>query len=219
MRLNKYLADKNIASRREADTLIASGKVFVNGKKAMLGTQVTETDRVEVRGATKEYVYFAYNKPTGIVTSTPQKGEIDIMHATKFPTTVFPIGRLDKDSHGLIIMTNDGRVTKKLLDPAFAHEKEYEVLVDKPIAKEFLRKMSQGVTITTNKDVAHHTKQARVTQLGDCRFSIVLTEGKNRQIRRMCEELGYHVRDLKRVRIGKIRLGNLKLGTYKKIAL
>jgi 23S rRNA pseudouridine2604 synthase len=217
-RLNKYLAEKNIASRREADALIAAGKVFVNGTKAVMGMQVGETDTVEVRNNTKEYAYFAYNKPVGIVTSTPQRGETDIVHHTKFPTKVFPIGRLDKDSHGLIIMTNDGRITKQMLDPKYEHEKEYEVEVDEPITAEFLKQMSGGVEIETNKKVKHDTKPAKLKKLGAKKFSIILTEGKNRQIRRMCEVLGYEVVDLKRIRIGKVLLGNLKHGEYKKIA-
>lgn len=217
-RLNKYLAEKNIASRREADALIAAGKVFVNGTKAVMGMQVGETDTVEVRNNTKEYAYFAYNKPIGIVTATPQRGETDIVHHTKFPTKVFPVGRLDKDSHGLIIMTNDGRITKQMLDPKYEHEKEYEVEVDEPITAEFLKQMSGGVEIETNKKVKHDTKPAKLKKLGAKKFSIILTEGKNRQIRRMCEVLGYEVVDLKRIRIGKVLLGNLKHGEYKKIA-
>ena len=217
MRVNKYLAEKNIASRREADALVAAGKVFINGKKAELGAQVSETDMVEVRNNTKEYAYFAYNKPKGIVTSTPQRGEIDIVHHTKFPTKVFPVGRLDKDPHGLIILTNDGRVTKKLLDPEAEHEKEYKVEVDEPITAEFLKDMSGGVKIETNKKVKHDTKPAKLKKLGAKKFSIILTEGKNRQIRRMCEVLGYEVVDLKRIRIGKVLLGSLKIGEYKKI--
>ncbi len=217
MRINKYLADNNIASRRESDGLIQAGKVFINGKKALLGAQVGETDVVEVRNNDKAYVYFAYNKPIGIVTSTPQADEVDIIHHTEFPTTVFPVGRLDKDSHGLIIMTNDGRLTKKLLDPEEEHEKEYEVTVDQPITPEFLEEMLGGVEIQTNKKVKHFTKAAEIKKIGAKKFSIVLTEGKNRQIRRMCEVLGYEVVDLKRVRVGEILLGNLKEGEYKKI--
>lgn len=217
MRINKYLADNNIASRRESDTLVSQGKVFINGKRALLGAQVSETDVVEVRNNTKENVYFAYNKPIGIVTSTPQTGEIDIISHTEFPTPVFPIGRLDKDSHGLIIMTNDGRITKKLLDPDLEHEKEYEVIVNAPIDEDFLEAMAGGVEIETNKKVKHFTRPAEITKTGTKKFSIILTEGKNRQIRRMCEALGYEVVDLKRVRIGEILLGKLKEGEYKKI--
>lgn len=217
MRINKYLADKDIASRREGDLLIKEGKVFINGKKALLGAQVLETDIVEVRNNDKENVYFAYNKPIGIVTSTPQGNEIDIIHHTKFPTDVYPVGRLDKDSHGLIILTNDGRITKKLLDPDAEHEKEYEIIVDHPIDEDFIQAMSLGVEIETNKKVKHHTKPAELTKLSAKKFSIIITEGKNRQIRRMCEVLGYEVVDLKRVRIGEIVLGKLKEGEYKKI--
>ena len=219
MRINKYLADTNRASRREADTLIADGKVFVNGKKAVLGQQVSESDTVEIRGKEKKYVYYAYNKPVGIVTSTPTTGEVDIIHHIRFPEKVFPIGRLDKDSYGLIIMTNDGRITKKMLDPNYDHEKEYEVAVDKPITPEFLEKMSAGVEIRTNTKVDHITKLAELKKISSKKFSITLTEGKNRQIRRMCETLGYEVLDLKRIRIGKILLENLKQGEYKQIEM
>ncbi len=217
MRINKYLADKDIASRREGDLLIKEGKVFINGKKALLGAQVSETDIVEVRNNDKSNVYFAYNKPVGIVTSTPQGDEVDIIHYTTFPTEVFPVGRLDKDSHGLIIMTNDGRVTKKLLDPESEHEKEYEVEVDDKITEDFIEHMSGGVEIETNKKAKHFTKAADVTKIGPKKFSIVLVEGKNRQIRRMCEALGYNVVDLKRVRIGSVHLGNLKPGKFSAI--
>lgn len=214
MRINKYLALKNIASRREADTLVAAGKVFVNGKKAVLGIDVSETDVVEIRGTTKKYVYYAYNKPVGIVTSTPTKGETDIIHHTAFPEKVFPVGRLDKDSHGLIIMTNDGRLTKKLLDPEAEHEKEYLVTIDQPITPLFTKSMTTGVEIVTNTKARHQTKPAKLKKLSPKQFSITLTEGKNRQIRRMCETLGYKVTDLKRIRIGKILLGDLRPGKF-----
>lgn len=214
MRINKYLADKDIASRREGDLLIKQGKVFINGKKALLGAQVNETDVVEIKNNDKSYAYFAYNKPVGIVTSTPQGDEVDIVHHTIFPTEVYPIGRLDKDSHGLIIMTNDGRVTKKLLDPESEHEKEYEVEIDDKITDDFIENMSGGVEIETNKKAKHFTKAADVKKIGPKKFSIVLVEGKNRQIRRMCEALGYEVVDLKRVRIGGVHLGNLKPGKF-----
>lgn len=216
MRINKYLADTNRASRRESDTLIKDGKIFINGKKALLGQQVTDADTIEIRGKEKNYVYYAYNKPVGIVTSTPTTGETDIIHHIRFPEKVFPIGRLDKDSYGLIIMTNDGRITKKMLDPEYDHEKEYEVSVDKAITPDFLEEMSSGVRIDLKKE-KYTTKPCKVKKLSSKKFSIILTEGKNRQIRRMCEALGYTVEDLKRIRIGKIMLGNLKQGEYKKI--
>ena len=212
IRINKYLADNNIASRREGDELIETGKVFVNGKKAVLGQMIRETDTVEVKNNTKEYAYFAYNKPVGVVTTNAQKGEIDIVHRTKFPTKVFPIGRLDKDSHGLILLSNDGRITKKLLDPEFEHEKEYEVEVDKHVTPEFFKKMTSGVRIER-----YTTKPAKLEHMGSRKFSIILTEGKNRQIRRMCQACGYTVKDLKRVRFGKITLGKMKPGEWRKL--
>jgi 23S rRNA pseudouridine2604 synthase len=214
LRINKYLADKDIASRREADRLIQAGSVFINGRVAELGDLVSETDKVEVRNMRLSHAYFAYNKPRGIVSSTPTKTETDIITHTKFPMVVFPIGRLDKDSTGLIIMTDDGRLTKKLLDPKFEHEKEYEVEVDEPVTAEFLKDMASGVTITTNTKEQHLTKPAKLKKIGPNTFSIILTEGKNRQIRRMCEELGYEVKNLKRVRIGNILLGKLKEGAF-----
>ena len=213
IRINKYLADNNIASRREVDELIEEGKVFINGKRAKLGDQVSNTDNIEIRDYAKEYVYYAYNKPKGIVTTNPQKGEKEIISHTKFPTKVFPIGRLDKDSHGLIILSNDGRITKKLLDPEFEHEKEYEVEVDKHVTPEFFTKMSKGVRIER-----YTTKPAKLKHMGSRKFSIILTEGKNRQIRRMCQACGYTVMDLKRVRVGNVVLGNLKPGAFKAVA-
>jgi 23S rRNA pseudouridine2604 synthase len=216
MRINKYLADRGIATRREADRLITAGQVFVNGTKAVLGDQVSETDEVTVRGKRQEYLYYVYNKPTGIVTSTPQKGETDIVHHTHFPGKVFPIGRLDKDSHGVIIMTNDGRITSKLLDPDQDHEKEYEVTVDESVTAAFVKNMSEGVLIKLESG-NYITKPCVVKKIGPKKFSIILTEGKKRQIRRMCESLECTVTDLVRTRIGKIKLGALKEGTFKEI--
>ncbi len=215
-RINKHLADTNRASRREADILVQEGRVFVNGKKALLGQQVTEKDLVEIRGKEKNYIYYAYNKPRGIVTTAPIQGEIDIIHHTRFPEKVFPVGRLDKESYGLIIMTNDGRITKKLTDPRYNHEKEYEVTIDRPTTPGFIQKMSSGVSIDL-KTERYRTKPCKVKKIGTNKFSIILTEGKNRQIRRMCESLGYTVIDLKRVRIGKIQLEKLKEGEWRKI--
>lgn len=212
-RINKYLAEKKIASRREADTLIKSGKVFINGKVAALGTQVSEKDTIEVKGHKKDYHYYAFYKPVGIVTTNPSRGEKEIVKAVKFPVKVFPVGRLDKDSEGLIILTNDGRITDKLLNPKFLHEKEYEVAVDKPLTEVFLQKMRRGVNIGD-----YFTKPAKVKQLGSKKFSIILTEGKNRQIRRMCEALSYQVLKLKRVRIMNIHLANLKPSEFHELS-
>lgn len=217
MRLNKYLAHHGVASRREADALIESGKVLVNGKKAALGTKVMEGDAVEVKGKQKNYIYLAYYKGRGIISHSPDEGETDI--ATRIEkdfglSGIYPIGRLDKDSEGLILLTNDGRLTGPLLDPKNATEKEYEVIVDKQINGWFLRHMAEGVKIER-----YTTKPAQVTLVGEkkLRFRIVLTEGKKHQIRRMCAALGYQVQSLKRVRIGQIELGKLKPNQYRKL--
>lgn len=218
MRLNKYLAQKNIASRREADDLIESGKVFVNGKKAVLGLQVEETDKVEVRGKGKDYRYFLYNKPVGIVTAAPQNGETGIEQVAKFPIKVFPVGRLDKDSSGLLIMTNDGRLTKKILDPENEHEKEYLVRVIPSFRKDFKSKMEHGVLVDkTQHKKGYTTKPCKVKLIDSQEFSIILTEGKNRQIRRMCDALGHTVTSLTRLRIGKLSLGKLKPGEWREV--
>lgn len=217
MRLNKYLAHQGVASRREVDELISAGKVLVNGKKAEIGQKVTETDDVEVVGKTKAKSYYAYYKGRGIITHSPDEGETDIVTKLKHDyglTHVAPVGRLDKDSEGLIILSNDGRITAPLLDPESATEKEYEVLVDKPITGMFTRIMSAGVDIE-----GYQTKPAKVTKstTNDKRFTIVLTEGKKHQIRRMCAALGYQVQSLKRIRIVNIELGKLKPNQYRKI--
>lgn len=218
MRINKYLAHQGIASRREADTLVESGKVLINGKKAKNGDQVNETDTVEVVGATKSKSYLAYYKGRGIITHSPAEHETDI--ATRLAKDyginhVAPVGRLDKDSEGLIILSNDGRITGPLLDPEADHEKEYEVTVDKPISPMFIRAMSNGVDIE-----GYRTKPAKVTgsRSNDKRFTIILTEGKKHQIRRMCAALGYQIQTLKRVRIMNITLDKLKPNQYRKLA-
>lgn len=219
VRINVKMRDMNIATRREADELISSGKVFVNGKKATLGMQVLPEDKIEIKGKGKEYRYFLYNKPTGIVTTGPQKDEIDIIHSATFPIKVFPIGRLDKDSSGLIIMTNDGRITDKLLSPDQEHEKEYTVTVNKILPKSFKAKMEAGVLVpeTDGGKAGYKTKPCTVRLTGDKTFSIILTEGKHRQIRRMCEALGFTVLRLERIRIGKHTIDKLKPGEWREV--
>ena len=193
MRINKYLADKQIATRRGADELIKNKKVFINGKVAELGSQVTEKDKVEVRGEKqKEYLYFAYNKPIGVETTTPKEG-------------LFPLGRLDKASHGLLIVTNDGRITDRLLNPKYIHEKEYVVKTSNKLRSNFKQKMEAGVNIEGYK-----TQKCKVQIVNDFTFNIILTEGKKHQIRRMCSALFQEIADLKRVRIMNIKLGALK---------
>lgn len=218
IRINKYLAHQGIASRREADVLVETGKVRINGKKAKNGDQVQAEDKVEVVGATKAKSYLAYYKGRGIITHSPSEKETDIAFRLSRDygiTHVAPIGRLDKDSEGLIILSNDGRITGPLLDPESGHEKEYEVSVDKAINPMFVRVMAAGVDIE-----GYRTKPAKVKahRTNDKKFTIILTEGKKHQIRRMCAALGYQIQSLKRVRIMNIKLDKLKPNQYRKIA-
>ncbi|MEK9154687.1 MAG: pseudouridine synthase [Patescibacteria group bacterium] len=213
MRINKYLAFKKYSTRRGGDELVSLGSVFINGKKAKLGDRVYEDDVVDVRQGSnlKSYHYFAYHKPKGIITHSPQEGEIDIKSSISLDD-VFPVGRLDKNSHGLIILTNDGRVTDRMLNPKYAHEKEYAVMTTTRLFSNFKSKMESGVNIE-----GYITKKCRVFITGENKFNITLTEGKKHQIRRMCSALKYDVIDLKRVRIMNIRLGNLPVGQYRAI--
>jgi len=217
VRLNKYLAHTGVASRREADELISSGKVLINGEKATIGQKVGESDDVQVIGKTKAKSYYAYYKGRGVITHSPSENETDI--ATRLAndfgiTHVSPIGRLDKDSEGLMILSNDGRITGPMLDPENEREKEYDVLVDKSINGMFKRAMETGVDIE-----GYRTKPAKITASAknDKRFRLIITEGKKHQIRRMCAALGYQIQTLKRVRIMNIELGKLKPNQYRKL--
>lgn len=215
-RINKYLAHQKLCTRREADQLVAAGMVKINGRMAVLGDKVRENDAVTVDQSGRKagsFVYLAYNKPRGIVTHSPQAGEKAIADVFHFPRKVFPVGRLDKDSYGLIILTDDGRVTDRLLNPENDHEKEYRVKVDRTISPGFLRNLSQGVVL----DDGYQTKPARVEKLDEVSFNITLTEGKRRQIRRMCERLERRVLDLRRTRIMSVKLGGLKAGEAREI--
>jgi len=213
VRINKYLAHNNYATRTGADDLIKKGLVFINRRKAVLGNKVEEGDEVVVKtkGSQKEYVYYAYNKNVNVSTN-PDVGSKDILQVTKFPTKVFPVGRLDKDSHGLLIMTNDGRVTDRLLSPTYSHEKEYVVKVDKPFSDKFIELMSNGVHFD-----GFISKKCKVIRQSKDTFHITLTEGKKRQIRRMCEALHHEVIDLKRIRIMNIELGKIPFGGFREI--
>ena len=217
VRINKYLAYNNFCTRREADAVIKSGRVKVNGRMAIVGQKVNEGDRVDVQKDTrkkkKKPIYLAFNKPRGIVTHSPQEGERGIEHVLNFTEKVFPVGRLDKDSYGLIILTNDGRIVENLLQPDQNHEKEYVVKVDRKMTPGFINNLASGVIL----DDGYQTKQAEVKRLDDFTFRIILTEGKKRQIRRMCEKLERRVLDLKRERIMNITLGSLKSGQYRSI--
>ena len=215
-RINKYLSEVGYCSRRRADRLIEEGKVTINGKVPEIGTKVDDCDLVEVEGkriekSTKQKkIYLAFNKPVLIVCTTNREVEPDnIIDFIKYPKRIFPIGRLDKWSEGLIFLTNDGDIVNKILRARNNHEKEYIVSVNRPINKEFIQRMSNGIEILETI-----TKNCFVKQMGPKKFKIILTEGLNRQIRRMCESLGYRVQSLKRVRIMNIKL-DLPVGKYR----
>lgn len=213
MRINKYLAQKGYSTRKGADKLIEDNQVFINGVRAVLGDKVLENDLVEVKQSKKahSYLYFAYNKPRGVMTHSASKGEREIKDISPIKG-VFPVGRLDKDSHGLIILTNDGRITDRLLNPIHTHSKEYLVELDKPINARFKFLMEKGVSIE-----GYTTKRCEVDILSSNTFRIVLSEGKKHQIRRMCAALGYTVIDLKRTKVLNIELGKLKSGQHRSI--
>ncbi|HEY5933435.1 MAG TPA: pseudouridine synthase [Kofleriaceae bacterium] len=220
MRLNKYLSSSGACSRREADTLIEEGRVTVNGKPAQLGTQVEDGDDVRLDGdsvgtARKNVrpVYIALNKPVGITCTTERHVEGNIVDFVDHPERVFPIGRLDKDSEGLILMTNDGDIVNEILRVEHGHEKEYVVAVDRAITPEFLTAMASGVRLSDAT-----TKPCRVGKLGPKLFRITLTQGLNRQIRRMCEAFGFEVQALQRVRIMHIQLGQLPIGRWRNLS-
>jgi len=215
-RINKYLSEAGYCSRRKADRLIEEGKVTINGKIPEIGSKVEDDDQVEVEGqrikkSTKQNnIYLAFNKPVGIVCTTDRGVEPDnIIDFIKYPKRIFPIGRLDKSSEGLIFLTNDGDIVNKILRARNNHEKEYIVSVNRPINREFIQTMSNGVEILETI-----TKNCFVKQLGPKKFKIILTQGLNRQIRRMCESLGYRVETLKRVRIMNVRL-DVPTGIYR----
>jgi len=214
MRINKYLAKQGVATRRAADDLIAKKKVLINGRIAVLGDKVSETDKVELAGTipAQNNLYYAYNKPVGIITHSPQVGERDIRQSVPMDG-VFPVGRLDKDSSGLIILTNDGRVTDRLLNPDYDHDKEYQVRVTENLREGFKKAMEAGVDIE-----GYLTAPCKVRKTGPRSFNVTLTEGKKHQIRRMVAALHNQVVDLERVRILNIRLENLKPGAWRPIA-
>ena len=215
-RINKFLSEIGYCSRRAADKLIEQGRVKINGEVPLMGTKISDKDEVSVNGKVihrakkKKMVYIVFNKPRGIVCTTDQLREKDnIIDYINYPTRIFPIGRLDKPSEGLIFLTNDGDIVNKILRARNNHEKEYEVYVDKPVTKEFLEHMKNGVPILDTI-----TRKCKVKQTGKKTFKIILTQGLNRQIRRMCEYLGYEVKNLKRVRIMNIKL-DIKVGEYR----
>ncbi|WP_299778534.1 23S rRNA pseudouridine(2604) synthase RluF [uncultured Formosa sp.] len=216
-RINKYLSEVGYCSRRAADKLIEAGRVTINGVVPEMGTKVSSNDVVAVDGepviyTEKEFVYLAFNKPIGIVCTTDTRVEKDnIIDYINYPKRIFPIGRLDKPSEGLILLTDDGDIVNKILRASNNHEKEYIVTVDKPISQTFIERMSNGVPILDRV-----TKKCKVKKLGTYEFKIILTQGLNRQIRRMCEYLTYEVETLKRVRIMNIKL-DMPVGKYRDI--
>lgn len=214
MRINKYLAREGVATRRGADELVTRGKVLVNSRVAVLGEKIHKGDKVELRGKTtpKKFLYYAYNKPVGVITHSPQLGEKDIKQSVKLSSDIFPVGRLDKDSSGLIILTNDGRVTDRLLNPKYNHEKEYRVRTLDPLRDSFKKKMEAGVDIES-----YLTKPCLVRKSGPTSFNITLIEGKKHQIRRMVSALYNTVVDLERTRILNVRLNDLKPNAWRPI--
>lgn len=214
MRINKYISDTGLCSRREVDKLVEAGRVTINGVKAVLGSQVQDGDEVKVDGRRigkkKQNVYIALNKPVGITSTTERHVRGNIVDFVGHPERIFPIGRLDKDSEGLILLTNDGDIVNQILRAENDHEKEYIVTVDKPLTPAFVKGMSGGVKI-----LGVMTKPCIVTPVGERVFKIILTQGLNRQIRRMCAVFGYEVKRLKRVRIMNIRLDGLQVGAWR----
>lgn len=216
IRINKFLSDAGLCSRREADRYIEEGRVKIDGVKAEIGSRVKPHSRVTLNGKPVENkdkrVLIAFNKPVGIVSTTSHKEPNNIVDFINYPTRIFPIGRLDKDSEGLILLTNDGDIVNSILRERYGHEKEYVVTVNKEITKDFVKQMSEGVPILDTV-----TKPCVIKIIDKYTFRIILTQGLNRQIRRMCEYLGYRVVRLVRVRIMNINLGRLKSGTWRNV--
>ncbi len=214
--LNKFISSTGMCSRRDAEKLITEGRVTINGKPTQLGNRVHEKDRVAVDGrvlqAKPKTLYIAFNKPVGVVCTTDSKEKKNIVKFIGHPERLFPIGRLDKPSDGLIFLTNDGDIVNKILRAGNNHEKEYVVSVDKPITADFVQKMSSGIPI-----LGTVTKKCKVVQTGPATFTIVLVQGLNRQIRRMSEYLGYEVTKLQRTRIMNVSLGKLQKGDWREL--
>lgn len=216
IRINKYISDSGYCSRREADKLIEQGAVSINGKRATIGSLVKDGQEVKIHGeiitCNTQSVFIAYNKPIGVVSTTDPGDRNNIVDAIGHDERIFPVGRLDKDSQGLIILTNDGNMVNKMLRANNNHDKEYSVTVDRLINEDFVRKMQSGIPI-----LGVVTRKCEVTKTGTHSFNIVLRQGLNRQIRRMCEYLGYEVVRLERTRVMHIRLGNLKPGQWRNL--
>ncbi len=217
IRINKFFTEHGLCSRREADRLIERGAVTINGRIAKLGDQVGPDDRIARHGQIipwgKALIYIKYHKPVGVTTTSESDVERNIIEEVGHPDRIFPIGRLDKDSSGLILLTNDGNIVNEILRTEFGHEREYMVDVDRPFDQSFRNHMSRGVTIQGRR-----TKPSRVERVGLTQFRIILTEGRNRQIRRMCQTLGYRVVRLHRVRIMHITINGLREGEWKDLS-
>lgn len=212
-RINKFLADKYNLTRRNADKRIEAGRVFINDRKAVLGDKVKPLDKVELREKIKnDFSYYAYYKPRGLITNKQKKGEKDVTDSVNIKG-VFPIGRLDKDSEGLILLTNNGRITDRLLNPKYDHDKEYLVQTRTPIKLHQLKVMERGMNLEGDLS----TEPCKTKYLGDHAFAIILSEGKKHQIRRMCDAFSIAIESLKRTRVMNIELGTLKPGQFRKI--
>lgn len=216
-RLNKFIADSGFCSRREADRLITEGRVRIDGRVGVLGDRVLPGMEVIVDGQSLsgdgEKVYLLLNKPVGIVCTADPREPMNVVDYLDYPIRIFPVGRLDKDSEGLLLLTSDGEIVNRLLRAAGGHEKEYEVTVDKPVTREFIEKMMAGVPILDTV-----TLPCKVRKTGERSFNIIIVQGLNRQIRRMCEYFGYNVRGLRRIRIMNLKLGNLKPGQWREVS-
>lgn len=216
IRLNKYLSDAGVCSRREADRLLEQGRIAVDGQKACVGQKITSSQRVAVDGnlvvPNRKMVLLAVNKPKGIVCTAEKREKNNIVNFINYPLRIYPVGRLDKDSQGLLLMTNCGDIVNKMMRAGNRHEKEYLVTVDKPVTPAFIEKMAAGVPILDTV-----TRECRVEATGKNSFRIILTQGLNRQIRRMCEYFSYRVVKLVRIRVMNIELGNLPEGHYREV--
>ena len=216
VRINKYLSEAGVCSRREADRQIEAGNVEIDGVKAEMGTKVFPGQKVLFQGIPvskeEEMILLAFHKPVGVVCTTEKREKNNVVDYINYPKRIYPVGRLDKDSEGLILLTNQGDLVNKIMRAGNYHEKEYFVTVNKPVDREFVRRMSRGVPVLDTV-----TRPCRVVQTGECSFRIILTQGLNRQIRRMCRYLGYEVQKLKRIRIMNLTLDGIREGEYREI--